>query len=144
MADVIKGLAGSFGACLFFGWLFRISKKCMVPASLVGMAGYGVYMLALHLLGAPVGANFFAALTVAALSEILAHVQKAPASIYAIIGLMPLVPGAGLYRTMLALVQGDYQRGVAIGIETLLVAGVIALSIAVVAVFAATGRSRRG
>ena len=66
----------------------------------------------------------------------LARRQKAPAIIYALIGVVPLVPGAGLYRTMLALVLKDYASAAAIGVETVLISGCIALAIAIVTLFA--------
>ena len=75
-------------------------------------------------------------LAVDLLAEMLARRQKAPAIIYALIGVVPLVPGAGLYRTMLALVLKDYASAAAIGVETVLISGCIALAIAIVTLFA--------
>lgn len=45
-------------------------------------------------------------LCVSLLSEIMARVFKAPATIFIIIGCFPLVPGSGIYYTMLYAVQG--------------------------------------
>ena len=134
MVDVIKGLVGSLGASAFFGLLFHIPRRLLASVALVGMLGYGVYLAALGLLESAVGAKFVAALVVAALAETLARKQKAPANIFALIGVVPLVPGGGLYRTMLALVLDDYGAAVSTGVETVLIAGAIALAIAVVAV----------
>ena len=132
MVDVIKGLVGSLGASAFFGILFHIPRRLLVR---VGMAGYGVYLTALALLQSAVGANFVAALAVALAAEILARRQKAPANIFSLIGIVPLVPGGGLYQTMLALVMDDYSAALSTGVQTMLIAGAIALAIAVVAVF---------
>ena len=131
MVDVIKGLVGSLGASAFFGILFHIPRRLLVSVALVGMAGYGVYLTALALLQSAVGANFVAALA----AEILARRQKAPANIFSLIGIVPLVPGGGLYQTMLALVMDDYSAALSTGVQTMLIAGAIALAIAVVAVF---------
>ena len=111
------------------------SKRLLVSVALVGMAGYGVYLTALALLQSAVGANFVAALAVALAAEILARRQKAPANIFSLIGIVPLVPGGGLYQTMLALVMDDYSAALSTGVQTMLIAGAIALAIAVVAVF---------
>ena len=135
MVDVIKGLVGSLGASAFFGILFHIARRLLVSVALVGMAGYGVYLAALALLQSAVGANFVAALAVALAAEILARRQKAPANIFSLIGIVPLVPGGGLYQTMLALVMDDYSAALSTGVQTMLIAGAIALAIAVVAVF---------
>ena len=139
MADVIpvlKGLIGSFGASLFFALLFHIPRRCLISASLTGMAGYGVYMGFLALWHSAIGANFIGALVVAVIAEMLARRQKAPAVIFSLMGIVPLVPGAGLYRTMLALVLKDYADAMSIGVETMLVAAGIALAIATVTVLA--------
>ena len=143
MVAVIKALAGSFGASLCFAVLFNTPRRCLVPASLVAMVGEAVCMAALALTGTAVGANFMGALIVDILAEMLARRQKAPAIIYALIGVVPLVPGAGLYRTMLALVQKDYAAAVAIGVETMLIAGCIALAIAIVTLFARHASEKR-
>ena len=47
----------------------------------------------------------------------------------ATMGVIPLVPGYGLYRTMEYMVQTDYMQALAAGMETALVAGAIALSL---------------
>ncbi len=135
MADlmgVLKGLAGSFGACLCFGLLFHVPKRCLLASALTGLTGYAVYMIGVALLESPVGASFIGALAAALLSEILARRQKAPAIIFSMIGIVPLVPGAGLYSTMLALVLKEYDRAVSTGVETLLISACIALAIALV------------
>ncbi len=136
VVDIVKGLIGSFGAAACFACLFNTPRRCVLPASLGAMAGYGFYMAFMALFGAPVGATFSGAFVVAVLAELLARAQKAPAIIYALIGIVPLVPGAGLYRTMLMLVLREYGSAAAVGVETVLSAGGIALAIAVVAVFA--------
>lgn len=139
MVDVIavlKGLAGSFGACVCFALLFHTPKRCLLSASLTGMAGYAAYMAAMTLLHSTIGASFIGALAVAVLAEILARRQKAPAVIFSLMGIVPLVPGAGLYRTMLSLVLKDYGDAVSIGVETMLVAAGIALAVATVTVLA--------
>ena len=137
MADVtlvIKGLVGSFGACVCFGMLFHTPRHCLLAAAVTGLAGYAGYMAGMALLDSTVGASFIGALIVALLSEWLARRKKAPAIIFSMNGIVPLVPGAGLYRTMLALVLEQYDEAAAIGVETVLVAAGIALAIAVVTV----------
>ena len=51
-------------------------------------------------------------------------------------GVIPIVPGYGLYQTMEYMVQSDYSSALAIGMETLLVAGAIAMSLGFTTVFA--------
>ncbi len=136
MVGLIKALVGSFGASMCFAVLFNTPRRCILPASLVGMVGYATYTVMLALTESTIGANFIGALAVDVLAEVLARRQKAPAIIFALIGVVPMVPGAGLYRTMLALVLKDYMLAVSIGVETVLISGCIALAIALVTLFA--------
>lgn len=143
MVGLIKALAGSFGASLCFALLFNTPRRCLGTSSLVGMGGYAVYMLVYELTQSAVGANFVGALIVDVLAEILARKQKAPAVLFSLIGVVPLVPGAGLYRTMLALVLKDYALAVSIGVETMLISGCIALAIAIVTLFARNASQKK-
>ena len=77
---------------------------------------------------APVAA-FVAGVLVGISAEITARLRKGPAIVYATMGVIPLVPGYGLYRTMEYMVQTDYMQALAAGMETALVAGAIALSL---------------
>ena len=130
----VKGVVGSFGASMCFALLFHIPRRCLVAASVTGLVGYVAYMLAMLLFGSPIGANFIGAFIAALLSEWLARRQKAPAIIYSMIGIVPLVPGAGLYRTMLGLVLKKYDQALAVGVETVLIAAGIAFAVALVTV----------
>ena len=84
--------------------------------------------LLLGLDSAPVAA-FVAGVLVGISAEITARLRKGPAIVYATMGVIPLVPGYGLYRTMEYMVQTDYMQALAAGMETALVAGAIALSL---------------
>ena len=135
MADVIgvlKGLVGSFGACVCFALLFHTPRHCLLGAALTGLAGYAGYLAGMALINSTVGASFIGALVVALMSEWLARRKKAPAIIFSMIGIVPLVPGAGLYRTMLSLVLEEYDQAAQIGVETVLISAGIALAVAVV------------
>lgn len=133
--NYVSGIIGSFGASLFFGLLFHAPKRCLASASSIGMISYLLYLLIVQFSGSPVGATFAASLLIALLSEVAARLQHAPATIFASIGVIPLVPGGGLYQTMLYMVQNEYAQAAVKGVETTLVAGCIALAIAVVAAF---------
>jgi len=129
------GLIGSFGASLFFAYLFHTPKRCVVSSSLIGMIGYLVYMLFVDFVTGSVGGAFFASLAIAVLSEAVARIQHAPATIFASVAVIPLVPGGSLYQTMFYIVQNDYNLAVSKGVETILIAGCIALAIALVTAF---------
>lgn len=130
--DVVWILLGSFGACAFFALLFHCPQNCVLAASLIGTAGYATYLFGTRLLGSSVAGAFADALIIAILSEIMARRKKAPATLFASVGLIPVVPGGGMYRTMHALIQGDYPAAANYGVETVLIAGSLALAVALV------------
>ena len=71
-------------------------------------------------------------------SEILARKLKYPAINFIIPGILPLVPGLGLYNTMYALVQKDYALSASTGTETLLKSAGIAIGILIITSFTKT------
>ena len=76
--------------------------------------------------------NFYGALGLALASEILARQCKTPVTTFLVCALIPLVPGGGMYRTMLAAIRGDAQNTLNMGLQTLSIAGVLALGILLV------------
>lgn len=72
-----------------------------------------------------------AAFLVGVFGEILAIKLKKPATVFITPGIVSLVPGAGMYYTMLYLVQNDYSQAAIKGTETLFLAAAIAVGIIV-------------
>ncbi|MBQ0167191.1 MAG: threonine/serine exporter family protein [Treponema sp.] len=72
------------------------------------------------------------ALAVAAFSEVMRLIRHTPATVFLIPGLLPLVPGGGMFKTMRAAVQGLSSEALSLLYTTLLAAGAIALGIALV------------
>ena len=70
------------------------------------------------------------AFTVAVLSEILGASLKTPATVFLLPGLLPLVPGGGMFLTMRSAVNGFMAESLNYGYTTLFAAGSIALGIA--------------
>ncbi|MBQ4110664.1 MAG: threonine/serine exporter family protein [Clostridia bacterium] len=103
ITELICALAGSLG----FSLLFNIGKRNLLPASLGGMFGWGVYLLCMKL-----NINIFAASIITAAfcqlySEILAIKLEAPTTIFCIPAVVPLIPGSSLYYTLYYGVLGD-------------------------------------
>lgn len=141
--NYFAGLIGSFGASMFFGLMFHTPRHCLFTASAIGMVSYLVYMLVLDWAGSVVGAAFASSMVIASLSEVAARLHHSPASIFASIAIIPLVPGGGLYRTMFYMVHNDFAKAGVTGVETVLVAGCIALAIAIVTAFTKQARPPR-
>ena len=131
--DTFWVLLSSFGASACFALLFNAPRRSILPAAFTGLVGYGVYLAVKRWVGSEVGANLAAALVIAGLGEVFARRMHMPATIFISVGVITLVPGVGLYQTMLAMVQNRYSDAAARGVETLLIAGAIALAVALVA-----------
>ena len=117
--------------CLAFCVVFELhSWKYMLSASVTGAAGWLVYLL-LDAHGS-VTRFFLATIVVAVMSEIFARIHKAPATVFLIIGIIPLVPGGGIYYTMEALINGDMPLFVQRGLETAASAGAMAVGCSLV------------
>lgn len=114
-------------AALFFSVLFSCPRRAMGLSAALAGAGYLVYMLA----GQGLPAFFAGAALITIAGETSARAMKMPATVFIHTALIPMVPGVGLYRTMLYLVQGKVQEGVAEGAGTLLAMGCMAIAIAV-------------
>ena len=69
---------------------------------------------------------------IAAFAEIMARVRKYPAISYLIISVLPLIPGSSIYYTALGAMQGDMDRFIYYGTETLGTAGAMAVGILLV------------
>ena len=122
----------SFLATVGYSIFFNVPKKQLPYCGLIGGLGWIIFVLFNSSnIDNPVFANFLAAFIVTLSSEKLARILKKPAILFIIPGIIPLVPGSGLYNTMLSFVQGDHNLAISTGIETLLISGAIAIGIMV-------------
>ena len=78
-------------------------------------------------------------------SEIMARIRKYPATSYLVVSIFPLIPGSGVYYTIVHAMEGDMESFASKGIFTLAIAGAMALGILlVVTIFRmTTARKRR-
>ncbi len=135
--------------CLFasalFALLFRTPARLIAPASVTAVLGYALSVWAGRELSAEWAGIFLGSLVAALIGETLATKLRAPATIFLTVAVIPMVPGSGLYNTMLALVQGRSADAAAAGSSTILAAGGIALGLSIAASAAyAVRRMRKG
>ena len=119
----------SFIVTFGFGILFNIKGKKLLFAALGGGIRWYCYSLPLSLGLSEVSSLFISALVFSTYSEVLARIFKTPVTSFVICALFPLVPGSGMYYTMLATINGDLQNAVHLGINTLANAGTLALGV---------------
>lgn len=129
---IIRAGVSAFLASLGFGFLFNIKGRNLWLAGLVGAIGGISYKLALYFGYSELIANFIGALCLSLASEILARVCKTPVTTFLICALIPLVPGKGMYETMLEAIGGHAHRALNMCLSTISVAGVLALGILIV------------
>ena len=122
----------TFLACIGFSILFNIHGPGIVICAFGGVITWAVYCFA-GFLGCDIYASyFFAALIAALYSEIMARIRKYPAISYLVVAIFPLIPGAGIYYATSYLLQGDKEAFVQKALQTIGIAGVIAVGILMV------------
>lgn len=123
----------AFFACLGFAFVFRIHYhlRFAIIGSLGGMLGWIIFLL-FSFTNNDVIQSLLAMIAVALFAEIMARIYKAPATIFLIVGCFPLVPGKGIYESMLYCVQGESSLFVGSLIHTLAISGAIAFAILIV------------
>ncbi len=133
--EIFKQFILSFIATIGFAVLFSSPKETLIYASLVGASGWTVNFISSSLFNSNIFGAFIAALTIGILGELFARLKKKPATLYSTPGIIPLVPGAGMYYTMSALVEKKFILAVELGTETFFVAAAIAIGIIVSTIF---------
>ena len=141
LAQAIAVFVGCCGFCI----LFNVHGRGCVLCIIGGVATWMLYLL-WGALGCDIyAANLFAALFAALYAEVMARVRKCPSMPYLVITILPLLPGAGVYYTMSLGLEGDMMEAVAKGLETIGVAGALAVGILLVSsVFRILNRRIRG
>lgn len=119
----------AFVCTIGFAILFNIPKQNIVQSGIAGALGWVIYIMTQSYLNSIVFSAFLGAFVVGIVGEIFARVYKEPGTIFVVPGIIPLVPGYGLYNAMLKTVENDYEAAIQAGLETLLVALAIASAI---------------
>jgi membrane spanning protein len=119
----------SFFSCFGFGILFNVEKRTLVLAAVNGAIGWTILMAFDNTQVSYIFSNLLSALVVGILAEIFAIVKKTPATGFIVIGVIPLVPGFRVYRSMLFFVRGDLDKGLTEGVKACFMAIAIAVGI---------------
>lgn len=130
--ELILPCVYAFVACVAFSMLFNIHGFGLVVCGIGGALGWGVYLLTAPYCNSPVIQSFFAALVISAYSEFMSRIRKCPVTGYLLVAFFPLVPGGGVYYTMRYCMAGETEMFYAKGMETLGIAGALALGVLIV------------
>jgi uncharacterized membrane protein YjjP (DUF1212 family) len=135
----VFALLVSFGS----GLMLNAKYKEASVGAIIGGIVYAVFILCaaafneiewVRFPGTTMGV-FVASLTLAALSEIGARILKVPATIFLIMGVYPLVPGAGIYKTATLILQNNVPEALMTGNSTVAELLFMVAGIAIVSVF---------
>jgi uncharacterized membrane protein YjjB (DUF3815 family) len=110
----------AFGCTFAFAILFNSPKRLIPATAAAGALGWLGYEALLGWGTSVLMASFAGALIVGIAGEILARLYKEPATLFVIPGIIPLVPGYGLYETMLRIIEKEYAAAGAVGFEAVL------------------------
>ena len=119
----------AFIACAAFAVIFNAPKKELVFCGLCGSIGWAVYYIITQSPNTEVTASFISAILVTIISRYLSHFRRQPSTIYLIPGVIPLVPGYGIYRTMYGILNQDPAYCFEMGVFTAKILGAIVIGI---------------
>jgi len=126
-------IVGAFFATACFSVVFNVSKKNLIICGIIGSVGWLIYIISLHIISlSVVVASFIASLWISLSSHIMARVKKTPVTHFFIPGILAFVPGGGMFRFVYNIIETNNNLAVYSLIQTLEIAGVIALSIFIV------------
>lgn len=104
--ELITGTLGSVGFALLFG----LKAKYIPFAALGGFLCWGLYLVGMQIWNVIFLAGFLASAFSALYGEIIARIKKAPATLFYITAVIPLIPGRALYYTFSNAVVRNWEQ----------------------------------
>lgn len=124
---MIVQVIAAFFVTIFFSIIFNSRRSQLIYSGFVGALGWLAYLLVIEADGNVVIASFVGSLIISILATILSNIKKAPITIFQIPGIIPLVPGMGMYNTLHAVIINDIDSAMVHLFQTLQIAGAIAV-----------------
>lgn len=125
-----------FGASItffFFAIMLETPRIYIVRAGMLGGLGWFIYLFADRMFSTgPVWASFASVMVTAVISHIAARIYKVPVTMFLVSGILPTVPGSGMYKIPYYMIMHDTEMTNHYFIETMACAGAIALAIFIV------------
>ena len=120
----------SYFATAAFGIVFYAPPRTLPFSALTGACGYSAYyFISKNYADTDILACVVGGIVIAFMSEMFSHIQKTPVTAYEMPAIMPLVPGIGLYRTMISFLEKNSVEGLNHLFETIMAAGSIAIGL---------------
>jgi uncharacterized membrane protein YjjB (DUF3815 family) len=134
MRETVIQIISAFVGSLGFAIIYNVKKTNLV----LGMLGGGLTWI-IYLCASPYSANLFIVNVIAGAfgacySEIMARIRKVPKTVFILPSIIPLVPGSGLYYSILYIFGNHRDLADTYGENTLLTVGGIAAGLVMVSV----------
>lgn len=128
IAQIIAAFVGTIAFALIFG----VPGKYYFLCGVTGAAGWFLYLLFSQIGASATESTFVATVVVVLLSRIFSVIAKSPVTVFLISGIIPLVPGGGIYWTSYYLVTNQTALAFDSGLSAVRVAVSIVLGIVIV------------
>lgn len=125
---IFAAFGGTFGITLWF----NLDYKHILTGTLCGSCGWALVMFIQYMGCVEFLSYIIATATLTVITEFLARVYKCPVTVFLVPGIVPMVPGGLLYRTLRKAVSGDWDGFTSLGIRTILIAFGIAAGVIIV------------
>ncbi len=126
--EILYSFIGSF--C--FAIIFNIRIKKSFFAGIGGAVSQSGYIICTLFLGNEFAAYFLATIATALYAEMMARILKAPATVFLVPSIIPLVPGSLMYYSMEYLVTNQRQESLDMVLRAVTIASSLAMGILIV------------
>lgn len=133
--DFLIPCAGAFVSGIGFAFLYNIHGKNMLLASLCGTFAYAVFLVVGIFIDSSFVTYFIAGAFIGLYSEVAAYIFHTPVTVYLMPGIVPLVPGFTIFKTMEACFRGTLAEFGSGAVDTLKIATAIALGMILASYF---------
>ena len=126
---IMVKIYGAIISVIAFSILCNMPRSLIKYISIVGAVSWFVYVYLEYINADVILQAFIAALVVAWISHALARILKAPVTIFLVPGILPLVPGGAIYKSVYNYMSNEHGLGNFYFIQTLQIAGAISMAI---------------
>ncbi len=127
---IIKAII-SFISTVGFSIMFNLPRKLLFHAGITGALGFIAYSYVIGFSEEYILAALLGSFVVGIIGQVFAIITKHPSTLFAIPGIIPLVPGYDLYNSMFFLVSKDMAAASNYGIKAIMISIAIACGVAV-------------
>ena len=143
MDSIIFQLITAWIGAVSFCFVFNLRRQLIPIASLGSVLCWGIYLIGANYYKGELVPCLLAASAAALYAEILARIKKAPATLFLVTGVLPVIPGSKLYYTMSSVVHKDWYLTKKYGMQTIEAAVAIAVGISLIWAFSVMIRNIR-